>query len=345
MITNDLDWLANEQPSPESLDHTKTGRARQALLDHIDGPIIVTPPVAIETERVRPAMPRRRVQPRRYVAMAAAATAAIVGVVALTGGSDSLTPQHAAAAPLVRLSRQVQASAPPAGDATLVLKNQSYPDGTAGAAAPVTGADLYTDDGRYFYSETLDGLRAAVKANDDVEEGAGSSFATRDQAAAVAALTLPIEQARRRMADAALAPSAAPANAVDADVQEKIRQSELAAKWGQKSHFDPQVILSNHVWTNSIDALTAGAGRPEVRAGVLRLFASLPKVTVTHGTLAGRSTLVLTSVAFPNRYQEQITIDADSGIPLQFVGRTGQTPSIVINYTVTRVTAADIAND
>ena len=38
-------------------------------------------------------------------------------------------------------------------------------------------------------------------------------------------------------------------------------------------------------------------------------------------------------------------IDADTGMPIRFIGGDqGQTPSVVVDYQVTRVTTADIAN-
>ncbi len=94
--------------------------------------------------------------------------------------------------------------------------------------------------------------------------------------------------------------------------------------------------LDNYVWENSEDALIAGSGNPQVRAGVLRLVSALPGITVTHGTTHGQPTLTLTAgaaelgtagintadpkAAAGPAYQEAITINAATGIPLEIVG-------------------------
>ena len=38
------------------------------------------------------------------------------------------------------------------------------------------------------------------------------------------------------------------------------------------------MIDNNRVWMGSMDALIAGAGRADVRAGVMKLLATIPKV-------------------------------------------------------------------
>jgi hypothetical protein len=118
--------------------------------------------------------------------------------------------------------------------------------------------------------------------------------------------------------------------------------------------------IDNYVWENSEDALIAGAGNPEVRAGVLRLVSVLPGITVTDGTVDGQPTLTLTAGAAEvgdmesakanpggagteTPYQEAITINADTGIPLGFVGGPPGQTTVTVNYVVTRVNLADIA--
>ena len=92
--------------------------------------------------------------------------------------------------------------------------------------------------------------------------------------------------------------------------------------------------IDNYVWENCEDALVAGSGNPQVRAGVLRLVSALPDITVTQGTVDGQPTLTLTAGAAElghgtgidkanpkaetgPAYQEAITINADTGIPLE----------------------------
>ncbi len=72
--------------------------------------------------------------------------------------------------------------------------------------------------------------------------------------AAIAAPTLPAAEARHKM-DLALGDGNAP----------KVERS----------------IEDNHVWVGSMDALLAGAGRKDVRAGVMTLLATIDAVTVT----------------------------------------------------------------
>jgi hypothetical protein len=117
--------------------------------------------------------------------------------------------------------------------------------------------------------------------------------------------------------------------------------------------------IDNYVWENSQDALIAGSGNPQVRAGVLRLVSALPGISVNHGTVDGQPTLTLTAgaaelglsgigkanpkVATGAPYQEAITINADTGVPLKFVGGTAGHTETAVTYVVTRVNLADIA--
>ena len=119
------------------------------------------------------------------------------------------------------------------------------------------------------------------------------------------------------------------------------------------------IQIDNYVWENCEDSLVAGSGNPQVRAGVLRLVSALPGITVTHGTVDGQPTLTLTAGAAElgnvgidkanpkadtgPAYQEAITINADTGIPLEIAsGPAGQVTGTV-TYVVTRVNLADIA--
>jgi hypothetical protein len=98
-----------------------------------------------------------------------------------------------------------------------------------------------------------------------------------------------------------------------------------------------------------------------VRAGVLRLVSLLPDINVTRGSVDGQPTLTLTQTTSAGEisraatgkanpkaetgpaYQEAITVNADTGIPLRIAnGPAGQVTGIV-SYVVTRVNLADIA--
>jgi hypothetical protein len=94
-----------------------------------------------------------------------------------------------------------------------------------------------------------------------------------------------------------------------------------------------------------MDALSAGAGRPAVRAGVLHLLATIDSITVTEATDRGRAVLVLTCALPLGTYTESLTVDANTGMPIRFVGADrGKAPSVTITYDVSRVTVADIAD-
>jgi hypothetical protein len=79
---------------------------------------------------------------------------------------------------------------------------------------------------------------------------------------------------------------------------------------------------------------------------VLRLLSTVPEVTVTNTTTGSQPALTLTAgaPAFPANYQEALTINAQTGIPIAFVGGApGQTPDVTITFQVSRVTLSDIA--
>jgi hypothetical protein len=95
------------------------------------------------------------------------------------------------------------------------------------------------------------------------------------------------------------------------------------------------------------------------RGGVLRLVSALPGITVTHGTVDGQPTLTLAAGAAEvgyvgidktnpkagtgPAYQEAITINAGTGIPLEIAsGPAGQVTGTV-TYVVSRVSLAGIA--
>ncbi len=97
----------------------------------------------------------------------------------------------------------------------------------------------------------------------------------------------------------------------------------------------------NRVWFGSMDALLAGAGRSDVRAGVMQLLSKLPKVKVTETA----DTLTITSTDFADGYQETLIVDAQTGVPRQFIGGdVGEKPSVTVDYEIKRVTAANWAD-
>jgi hypothetical protein len=283
----------------------------------------------------------------------AVAAAAAVGVTSAlpskTAQASRAHPAHASAPaapagsagtrqPLVTLAAYLAAEPKPAGDATLVERET----GTPGGRASINVWDLYTDDGRYYFSQTQAGLPAQVKKNNN--QGAGQFG--REVAAATYAATGDLDTAALKMA---WAPDTTP---VPAWLSAQVKNMSAGG-----------LQIDNYVWENCEDALVAGSSNPQVRAGVLRLVSALPGITVTHGTADGQPTLTLTAgaaelgysgLSTPTKanpkgtptgpaYQEAIIINAHTGIPLAFAGGPAGKVAITVTYAVTRVNLADIA--
>ena len=81
---------------------------------------------------------------------------------AKAGASTSSTGSPGAQPPLAKLAAFLTAAPRPVGDATLVERETGAP-----GKASINVWDLYTDDGRYFFSQTEAGLPAQVKENKD----------------------------------------------------------------------------------------------------------------------------------------------------------------------------------
>jgi hypothetical protein len=318
-----------------------------------------TPDVSAIEHRARQARRRDRIA-RGGIGVVAVAAVAAVGVASAVPSAPAGTAQaggthpvarasgahpantRASASPtrstdgqpqLLTLAADLAAKPRPAGDATLV-ERETRPPGQAS----INVWDLYADDGRYFFSQTEAGLPAQVQENNNQGDG----MFGREVAAAIYAVHGNLDTAALKMAS----PDATP---VPAWLSAQVKSMKAGG-----------LQIDNYVWENCEDALIAGSGNPQVRAGVLRLVSALPGITVTHGTVDGQPTLTLTagagelgfmdtqqvdSNAAPGLvYQEAITINADTGIPLGFVGGNGKAAdTTTITYVVTRVNLADIA--
>ena len=248
-----------------------------------------TPDVSAIEHRVRQARRRDRIARGGIgVGVVAVAAVAAVGVAsalpsapartaqasgahpANTGASASPAGSTDAQPPLVKLAAYLAAEPQPAGDATLVERETGAP-----GQASINVWDLYTDDGRYFFSRTEAGLPAQVKENNNQGDG---QFG-REVAAATYAATGDLDTAALKMAW----PYATP---VPAWLSAQVKNMSAGG-----------MQIDNYVWENCEDALVAGSGNPQVRAGVLRLVSALPGITVTHGTVDGQPTLTLTAGA------------------------------------------------
>ena len=335
MGNHDRDWLVSQQPAEPALDPGARERALRALVQHTSS-----------AQRDRGLKLGDLLRARRFgiPALTGIAALAAAAVVLVNGGGRAQTTPGTPAAqshalhasthrtrvrpPLVRLADYVSSSAAPAGNATVIERTTTSADGQA-----TTVYDLYADDGQYFFSPTRGGLAGEVSAHHNL---AGGQFA-REIAAAKLATTGDVQTAAQDMADA---PD--PGHVVNRN--EKVNQAAIKAKEAATGEpLGGGSLFDNWAWENSQDALVAGSGQPDVRAGVLRILATLPGVTVTHGTSRGQPTLQLTAGTpeLGPGITEQLTINADTGVPIQFVGGSSAGgPKGTVSYGVSRVTFA-----
>ena len=343
----ELDWLADQRPAPLPLDPETTSRVRADLLRHTTGGSAAT------AGRSRSLRRSARVL-RVGVGGLTLAGAASVALLATGGGAghvvggglslDPLTVQTAAAKQLSHLSARLAAAPPPVGDATLVLRRYVYPKGPE-----VDGADLFADNGDYYYSPALAGLPAIIKSGQTVNSSS-SDAEVRDIAAAKAALTGSISKVRYQMSVANFDPAVLAHHSwktvYPPGARAKVEQAHARA------HENDMTAVISHedgmIWSNGMDALLTGAGDPQVRAGVLKLFSTIPQVTVTNGTLNGHQTLDLTATLLSSNqglYQEKLVLDAGTGIPIEMIGgNKDQAPEVTAYYTISRVTVTDVEN-
>jgi hypothetical protein len=261
------------------------------------------------------------------------------------------TPAHvttpttpAVSSPLVLLADNITASAhKQPGDATLVFRTTTLTDPPGGGS----GFDLYTDSGPYYWALTKSGLAGQVTAHHDLADG----LFTREIAAARYAVNGDLATAREMMAsapDPATAGKSPSSQMSPTLLKVKAEIEGVKAAPGQSlaAAYD-KAWTDNWVWGDATDALVAGAGNPQVRAGVLRLISTVAGVVVTHGTLDGQPTLVVGDVTpgldGQSLSEGAMTLNASTGIPLEYTdGAVGKTPDSTTIYQVSRVTVADI---
>ncbi len=95
----------------------------------------------------------------------------------------------------------------------------------------------------------------------------------------------------------------------------------------------------NRIWIGAMDAVIAGAGRSDVRAGVLKLLATVDTIRVREEG----DTLSLTATDFGDGYEETIVVDAHTGVITKMTGGyPGKAPSVVVTYEIKRVEAREI---
>jgi hypothetical protein len=253
----------------------------------------------------------------------------------------------AASSPLVSLAAYITAhSGPLPGNASLIIRTQAIGD-----RQPDVVYELYTDSGALYSGDDKATLLQAVARHANLADGMDAA----DVKAALYAAAGNLTTAREQMA------TVSPGDAwlyLTGAAQRAAWEKGMAQTWpilkakGMKTPPKMptgaalQAIINNRIWNNSVEALSAGGGNPEVRAGVLRLLSTIPEVTVANSTTGGQPTLTVTAgpEVFGGTGKQVLTVNARTGMPVSsWVGDLGQqVPSSVDTYKVTRVTLAHI---
>jgi hypothetical protein len=256
------------------------------------------------------------------------------------------TGAAAAASPLATLAARITAaggSLP--GNASLIIRTQ-----TIGGGTPDVSYNLYTDGGAFYGGGDKKSLMQAIARHENDADG----ILTREVAAARFAVNGDLTTARRQMVNASpnsLGLGLSPAARKIIWAKAMAKAAEIYREKGIKEPKNPpsgqrlQELAGNYLWNNSVDALSAGAGSPQVRAGVLRLLSTIPEVTVQHSTTGGQPTLTLTagSALFLGGAPEVLTVNAKTGMPIRSAFRAqGNVPSSVSTFQVSRVTLAGV---
>ena len=282
------------------------------------------------------------------VGIGAIAAAAAIALVATSAPRPAAPAAQAPAtgSQLVSLASYIQASSGhQTGDASLIVKTQ-----TIGDRSPYVLYELYADSGAIYATDTEGALPAAIARGGNLADGTEA----REVAAAHAAAAGDLASARLRMINTTpnylglgLSPAAQQKEWAKGLAAEREIYKEKGVKRAPKPYTAKSVQeeADNYLWIHAVDALTAGGGNPQVRAGVLRLISTISDVTVANSTTGGQPTLTLTAgpEVFGGQGSQVLTIAAKTGIPLKSVVDAGPgVPTSVETYQVARVTLADI---
>jgi len=236
------------------------------------------------------------------------------------------------------------------GDASLIIRNQPTP------AGPVEITyNLYADSGAYYAIDAQgegpqyvagakQALTAAVNDHDNLAYGGAREVAAARYAAA-GDLAAAREQMNNALGNNDYYLPLAERKAIWA--KGAAARAELEKEKGVKIPFKMptgkvlQEDIDSTIWDNSFDALSQGAGSPQVRVGVLRLLSTVPEVTVANSTTDGQSTLTLTADFF-NDGSEVLTINAETGMPISYASSLTGVKPVTDTFQVSRVTMADV---
>jgi hypothetical protein len=354
-MVDEMDLLSGlktaEPVRPQAFEGARaTLRAAMAMEDE------VPETTATRTRRLR--WGRGRIAGLSVAAVGAAAAAVVLvitstsaptpGQHATAGGTPSAKAKTAPAAVnpiLAQLAANIsvpQVTLP--GNATLEIRNQSPTSAIPGA----NGYDLYLDNGTYFWGYNQSDLLRSIASGQDVGQGAFK----RSIAAALLAAKGDVATGRAKMSVANYLggkPSAtANAQARQAEIEKlKAVDKEKHIKYTPPKPLTPeqkQEQTDNLIWMNSNYALTAAPENPNVRAGVLRIMATMPNVKVTHTTTAGQATLTL-SDSWPKLAGgggESTVISARTGLPIASSDSEPGQPSTTFYYHPKRVSLAEV---
>jgi len=283
------------------------------------------------------------------IVAAGAAAAAVAVVVASSPGPAAPTvpasQQAAASSPLLVLAARITASGGSLpGNASLIIRTQ-----TASGIAPDVSYNLYTDDGAFYVGGDKKSLAQAVAKGQNLADGITGA----EVKAALYAARGALSAARVQIVDASpnalgLGLPKAEREKIWAKAMAKVRKIYLE-KGIKKLPPLPtgkalRALADNYVWNNSVDALSAGAGNPRVRAGVLRLLSTISGVRIAHSAVGGQAVLTLTAgpEVFGGQGEQVLTVNARTGMPVKSVQPAdGKVRGSVDTFRVLRVTLAD----
>ncbi|WIM96416.1 hypothetical protein ACTOB_008610 [Actinoplanes oblitus] len=291
--------------------------------------------------------------------VAAAAAAAVVAVAlnsSATGGVVAAGDPSAAAsgpvaadgsaerAPLMTLAGSIKTLTPSGGDAWLVKATQ-----VNGKKTMQVVYTLYTDDHAIYTGNSVQDIKLAITRQQDQMKDGG--YAPLLKAAVAAADSSPAD-GRTQMLKAAndrlvgLDPAAQKA---EWDKQQAAAQVIIKQKGGKAAPkpYSPQAVqqhLDNALWTYSTEALSAGDGNTQVRAGVLRLLSTISAVDVKKSTTDDKATLTITAgpEVFGGEGGQVLTVDATTGMLVKSVSTVPGLPQASTTYESSRVTQADL---
>lgn len=270
---------------------------------------------------------------------AVAIAAGVAGIAVGTGGSGTvLRPQRAEAAPLVKLTRSLVVAPAPAGDATLTIERTEVDDQTH------TKLNLVTDRGSlvYFGTTRAELRSASASAATGKATGPGTVSGWIEGAAAAGSQT-PAE-AVETIHRASGIPIVGPGGGAPVRVDGKPSGDKPGGSADELTQAERDAQRDNAVWTTSLSVLQLAGGRPDVRAGALKAMSAVGARTA-RTTVDGRPALRVTMAVGTDGYQETLTIDAVTGVPIQFAGGSaGQAPDVSATYDVTRVDAKDLGH-